>query len=409
MTTFFQHNSQIFRRCRRAFGLIVSMLWFCCQSSFSQSIGDYGSNASGNWSTTGNWVICVADGTWAGATPAVAVPGAGNNVWIRAGNTITVNASYSCNNLVTEHTAILITIEHTFTVNGTFINAGTFQDNNSSGTNYFYGKVNNEVTGLWDTRSADNSSDLQFGNGLEQKNTTANSFQIGGARFTTNSQTIEGAGPISFSNSCRIGTTGITVTNNNTGVITLNDIFDGSTSVTATWINGSNSTIVYNSNAEPFSNAGMVLDLSSNENTFIYDYAGDQNIKDIDYYHLEFSGSGIKTLTNNLTVKGDLTVSDGVTLNSDNYDINLSGDWNNNSITDGFTQANSNVVYNGTTAQFISCAVAVGETLYDVSISNTAGVSLSCDLTVEGTLTLNANCCINLAGHTLNANSISET
>ena len=81
--------------------LIITILAFAGNAN-GQSIGDFGSAGVGpaNWSAPGSWVVCVSNGTWAGATPAVIVPTAATNVWILAGNTITMDANPgSCNNL----------------------------------------------------------------------------------------------------------------------------------------------------------------------------------------------------------------------------------------------------------------------------------------------------------------------
>ncbi len=73
-------------------------------------VGDYGSAGTGNWGSDGsNWVVCVTAGTWDGATAATSTTSATTNVWIRSGHTVTVDASgKKCNNLVVESGATLV-------------------------------------------------------------------------------------------------------------------------------------------------------------------------------------------------------------------------------------------------------------------------------------------------------------
>ena len=82
-------------------GILLVMFLLFVGKSWGQVAGDYGSNNAGptSWNTPGNWVVCITNGTWAGATIAASVPGNLNNVWIRAGHTINFNTSTTINNL----------------------------------------------------------------------------------------------------------------------------------------------------------------------------------------------------------------------------------------------------------------------------------------------------------------------
>jgi len=79
-------------------------------TAHAQVVGDYGSKATGNWGTDGsNWVVCVTDGTWDGATDAPGAPASINNVWIRSGHEITIEATgKTCNNLTVEGGATVL-------------------------------------------------------------------------------------------------------------------------------------------------------------------------------------------------------------------------------------------------------------------------------------------------------------
>lgn len=87
---------------QRVVSALVLVL-FCTSGVRAQVAGDYGSWVTGPWNTVGTWR--VYDGSsWATSAAAVSVPGAGNNVYIRAGTTVTAafGSSYACNNLVVE-------------------------------------------------------------------------------------------------------------------------------------------------------------------------------------------------------------------------------------------------------------------------------------------------------------------
>jgi hypothetical protein len=117
------------------------------------------------------------------------------------------------------------------------------------------------------------------------------------------------------------------------------------------------------------------------------------------YYNLILSGTATKTLQGNSTVKGDFTIEDGAVFDANSKELLVYGDWINNSTSDGFTETGSTIVFSGT-AQTIYSANPAGETFENLTIDNTAGVTLLCDVTVTGTLTFE-DCCIDLNGHTL--------
>jgi hypothetical protein len=127
--------------------VLVSVTLIVCSVSltFAQAVGDYGSAATGTWGTTGaNWLVCQSAGTWAGATAAPGAPTTTTNVWVRAGHTVTVEASgKQCANLAVEATAFLVgnvnlptgTIQY-LKVNGTTATInGVFGSSLSPGTN----------------------------------------------------------------------------------------------------------------------------------------------------------------------------------------------------------------------------------------------------------------------------------
>jgi len=88
---------------KRLLTLLIAMCIVATPILMAQSVGDYGSAKNGNWYSDSTWVVCVTDGTWDGATPAGAAPEQANNIWIRAGHTVTFTmSSKKCNNLTIE-------------------------------------------------------------------------------------------------------------------------------------------------------------------------------------------------------------------------------------------------------------------------------------------------------------------
>ncbi|UII28548.1 T9SS type A sorting domain-containing protein [Fulvivirga maritima] len=132
-----------------------------------------------------------------------------------------------------------------------------------------------------------------------------------------------------------------------------------------------------------------IMDCSNGTNTFIYDATGGQNIIPIDYSNLVLAGNNVKYTQNNLTVNGDLTITENARLNvaNGNDNITLAGDWINNSGSwNSFEEGNRRVSLNGTGNQ----SIIANETFYDLEINKPAGnVLLFGDNVVNHSLMLN--------------------
>jgi M6 family metalloprotease-like protein len=91
-------------------------------------------------------------------------------------------------------------------------------------------------------------------------------------------------------------------------------------------------------------------------------------------------------VTNGLTVKNDVTISGG-TLNANNLNISVGGNWNNNGT---FTPGSATVTFNGTAEQ--SLAGNAETTFNNLTVDNTVGVTSSGSAltTVNGTLLINS-------------------
>ena len=85
-------------------------------------------------------------------------------------------------------------------------------------------------------------------------------------------------------------------------------------------------------------------------NTVNLTYGGAQNIVDPSghtFYNLTVGGGNNKTLLNNVIVLGDLNISS--TLLSNNFNIDLAGDWLNAGV---YTPGTGAVILNGTADQY---------------------------------------------------------
>ncbi|NMC43023.1 MAG: T9SS type A sorting domain-containing protein [candidate division Zixibacteria bacterium] len=215
---------------------------------------------------TGNLAL---SGTCTAAT-AVATT-IGGNLMVGAGTTFTA-AGYN------------------LTVTGTTSVSGTLAHSSATGTKTYNGPVTIEPGGSWTNTG---NSAITFRGGLVFNGATFSSG-TGVYTFSTNPQTIEGAGALTIAN---VTVTGVTLTNNApnftiaTALAGTGDLVQG---VGATLFLGGASTIT-------------TLDATADLNTVNYSGAA-QTVKPTTYYHLVLGGSGIKTLTNVGTISGDLTL-----------------------------------------------------------------------------------------------------
>lgn len=130
-----------------------------------------------------------------------------------------------------------------FSVGGvTTLSPGTFTDTDNTSVTTFTGNV--ALSGLapaFTSTVVATSGNLVFRGGIS---VGAGSFAAGGATFDTNNQTISGNTELTFANFVIV--TGITVTNNNTGGVSLTRVPGGVTLTgTGTWTQGGNSILNY--------------------------------------------------------------------------------------------------------------------------------------------------------------------
>ncbi|MBN2765096.1 MAG: T9SS type A sorting domain-containing protein [Paludibacteraceae bacterium] len=112
-----------------------------------------------------------------------------------------------------------------------------------------------------------------------------------------------------------------------------------------------------------FTNSGTLNTNFNGPTTFVYSGASAQDIADADYYHLELSGVGNKTLPADAS-------------------INISGDLD---LSSTITSTSNTIVFNGTTPQTLSGTSS--SALNNVTLNNANGLTLSKSQKVDGTLT----------------------
>jgi len=172
---------------------------------------------------------------------------------------------------------------------------------------------------------------------------------------------------------------------------------NGTLTVSSTFRNGGKSlsgtgSIVVNSGGTFRWNNQSVPEISGSKtfhssSTFDYYRNELQNIAAYTYGHLILSstnsGSFTKTLSGNTTVTGNLTIFANNNLSASTYTIFLAGNWVNSGI---FTAGTGTVMMNGTSGQ----QTMSGSTFNNLTINNSAGVTLLSGQIVNGTLTLAA-------------------
>lgn len=113
---------------------------------------------------------------------------------------------------------------------------------------------------------------------------------------------------------------------------------------------------------------------------------GDQTLTGGSYGSLEFAGSGIKNVTETLNIDGDLRIEEGVTLDPDENNLNLTGDWTNFG---DFEETNTSVSFNGDQIQELTADTT--EVFYNWTVNNSTpeeAVFLNNDVRVNNNFNL---------------------
>jgi hypothetical protein len=276
------------------------------------------------------------------------------------------------------------------TIGGITTVDGTLSDMDGDGNTTFTGLLTINAGGSFTS----NNYDFDFLNGLENNGTFTNTSRY----ILDHDVTVSGTSELQFTNDLYIADN-VTLTNQNTGGITIGDQLDGQ-GANATLINSG--LINYNDNDRVPMLTGN-LDCSSNPNTFVYNRTSRQYIKAISYYNLTLSddldGSNPnddKILQGATTVLNNLTTTGFVDVECNGHDLTLSGVINHTS-SGVFTTGSNTVTYNGTVDQAMASITYGGNLLIDGAGTK----SLQSDVTLAGTLTVQGTATMSLNGNTL--------
>ncbi len=109
--------------------------------------------------------------------------------------------------------------------------------------------------------------------------------------------------------------------------------------------------------------------------------------------------SSVYTLNNAKSLTGSLTLTAGaLDASASNYNLSLTGNWNNNSGTTAFTARTATVTFNGSSSQ--SIGGTYGTTFNGLTLNNSAGATTGVDQYVNGTLTITSGK-LNIGTHDL--------
>ncbi len=297
--------------------------------------------------------------TWSGGV----VPGAGDDVTIAAGATVTVTDNRSCNSLTVNGTTAVSILQ---------INSGKILT--ITGAVAINAPTTNNITGT-----------IAIGDGV-----------LSCASLTTTNPTT------SNTRQCII-----TV---NTGTLTCSGNFTMGN-------NTSRNFLTFTSNGllqlGGITNALLNAQFTPSTSTVEYNMAGAQTILALSYYSLKCSNSGAKSLAAATTVTGNLTITGTAQLDVDvtnNYALSVAGNWSVTSTNaDPFLDEAGTVTLGGTSGtQIISTVLAGGETFNNFVFTNTSitnpGVQLQQNLKIAGTYsqTITSAGSLDLKGNALN-------
>jgi len=347
--------------------------------------------------------------------------------------TNTINFTISTNAILNFGTSVLDGSSGTFTLSSaaTLITAnangissagatGSIQTTGrsySSLANYIYNGISPQITGVFattPTASSVNNLTINNNTGLA----LSQSLTVNGAAAFTNGALILNGNGLTLNNTVSTGTGSITgsstsdlsIVGNNTPGMTLPPVngvlrnFTLNKIGTTNSVNASSSLTTDISGAASFNSGQLntIYDITINGSavcgsglinasggTVTYNSNLSQSLIAGTYNNLTRTGTGTANLCNDITVNGNLTISNGVIdVTAANYLITLRGNWTDGNVGDGFVQRAGTVFLNGSALQSIS--KSSGETFWNLRINNSSGIILSAgNVTVSNTLTMN--------------------
>ena len=314
--------------------------------SFLVSFGyaaTFNSNATGLWNVATSWTITAGVDT-------DGIPDADDDVTILVGHTITLNAAVSyCKSLTTDAGGVLKGNSKKLGVKGNFTNNGAV----TSTLQLF----------------------MQFSGATFS---SLGTYTAPGDWYIQKNCTIAAGTVISKKNAINIQNTNTQVFN--FGKVTLINAsassLNGKISCTSTnkWTNKAGSSLTVNAANTGLTAANFIC--SANSNTVTYAYVAPV-VLNTTYYDLSLTAAGTKTLTTNLTVLGNLTVTGSINSNSGTpVKLSVGG----NVTTTGVVTLNNvgdTIAFNGTTATTQTVTTSGGtSTYYNLKVNNTGGAGV---------------------------------
>ena len=311
--------------------------------------------ANGNWSSTAVWALRT------GSTPGASAPTSTKRVVIEGGFRVDVDATVSCLGMVIgdngtgtldfNATTNDVTVDQTF---GLVINS------------------NGDVEGTNTGAELISTGDITLNADVSQESGGGSSAFI--VRRTTNaSKTLSGTGTADNLD--------IDASTTNSGSITVNSIFTGSSTLTNT------GTLVFKGTNANF--AGGSFDASTSGNTVHFNNTtASFDIREVaTYHHLILSGNSTKICANDITINGNLTINNSVTLNmdADDKEMVIKGDFINAGTYTPSTNTGREVTFSGSSEQNIT---SNGSCFFRLYIANTSATGV----------VLQDNACIQTSG-----------
>jgi len=302
----------------------------------SSVYGQYTSAGVGpaDWNTATSW---IPNG----------IPLAGDDVTIDAGHTITVSGTANCNDLVVDGTVQWLVATANLKVTGNYTISATGSElAHASGAFLTFIAPGTQITVL-----GSNSTSTKY--------------------IFNSSRTIMAGSVISKTTSPQTSGGSLVVTN--LGTVTFNAF---TPHPTFKWVNGVGSVLTLKKTGFM---ANAKFDASAANNTVRLNYSTGfvpQTFVAAGYYNLELIGTttGIKTISEALIVANNVKINTNNTLNSNNFDISVGGNWTNSGT---FTaSAGKTVTFNGTAAQTVSNTAGT-TTFKRIAVSNNNGVNLT--------------------------------
>jgi len=299
---------------------------------------------SGSWSDGATWIGGVA-------------PGVNDNAVISSETIVTLSGSdATINDLTIEEGGVLDAGNQTLTVNGKFLVYGAYTSDDPGARDLYFNGDSLGGTGVINTSFA--SRELIV---------SANTVILSSSDLKVN-------GNLSIGNS-------VTITNK--GKIEITGYLTGLNATTSVWTNDVDSYLAAGDEVM----ANGILNASSSGNTVEYNNFGDQNVilpSSATYHNLKFRGAGNKTLQGSLVLNGNLEIYSSTVLVSDNFNLNIQGNWINYSY---FEQGTGQVAFTGTSNQAIANSMV--ESFYNFSINKSSGeLVLENDVVIENTLSM---------------------